>query len=706
MKVTYNWLKDYVEIKMPPEKLADVLTMAGLEVTSLEKQEDDWVFEIEITSNRPDWLSVAGVAREIAALTKAKFNHAMAKASLEKFSAKKTKLKALAVKIIDEESCSQYRGTIIRGVKIGPAPSWMQKRLKAIGLRPINNIVDITNYCLYETGQPLHAFDLDKLNSPVEIVVRRAKDKEAIITLDGVERRLDNEVLVIADNKKALAVAGIIGGADTEVDYDTKNILLEAAEFDAVRVRRGTKILGLSTDSSYRFERNVDSCGVDNATLRAIELIRDFTGGRIEASEHQSIRASEAKKRKKRAGIELRAGDVERILGLKISQVNIKQVLSALGFKIKKNNRAGRGGLVVVPASSRADVTCKEDLIEEIARIYGYDKIPLTLPYILPRIINAEKLSYLKGQNLNPLLIKRARNTLVSSGFFEVINYSLTSEEALIRNRNSKIGADILRTVNPLSKEQEVLRTHLYGGLLTNVAYNLNRRNNPIKIFELGKVFKQDNSGYSENFSLGLAACGRARYDWQRTDTSSITFFDLKGAIEAMLSALGIDDFKFAARASALLPYAAAVDILVKERTIGTIGEAARDILDSYSIKEKQVFLAEISANELARYFRPRKKFMLYSAYPSIKRDISLLAAGQLHYENIVAIISSLGREMILGITLLEQYAGKHVPQGFKNLLISLEYGSSTCTLKDKDVDAVHNDILRELTEKLEVKIR
>ncbi|HDZ77021.1 MAG TPA: phenylalanine--tRNA ligase subunit beta [Candidatus Omnitrophica bacterium] len=693
MKVTYSWLKDYVEIKLAPEKLADLLTMAGLEVTSLEKIEDDWVFEIEITSNRPDWLSVIGVAREIAALTKAKFHHARGKDYFGKF-----KTKDLVIKITDKESCSQYRGTIIEGVKIGPAPSWMQKRLKAIGLRPVNNIVDITNYCLYETGQPLHAFDLDKLDSPVEVTVRRAKDKEVIVTLDGIQRELNKDILVIADNNKAIAVAGIIGGAGTEVDCDTKNILLEAAEFDAVRVRRGTKILGLSTDSSYRFERNIDPCGVDNATLRAIELIQDFAGGNIILSSFEKV-----KERKKEVSIELCVGDVERILGLKINQTNIKQILSALGFKI---NKTKQGVLIVVPASSRKDVTCKEDLIEEIARIYGYGNIPSTIPYILPRIIDAQDLRYLKGQNLNSALVKIVRKKLGALGYSEVINYSLISEEALEKNNNKRIDVDILRTTNPLSKEQEVLRTDLYGGLFTNVAYNLNRKNNQIKIFELGKVFKQDNSGYSESFSLGFAACGRMHHDWQRPDTSSITFFDLKGSIEAMLSALGIDDFKFATRASALAPYAVAFDILVGQRIIGTIGEVAGDILDNYSIKEKQVFLAEISADELARYFQPSKKFMPYSAYPSIKRDISLLIADSLEYENIVRVISSLGKAIISNITLLEQYTGKHVPQGFKNLLVSLEYGSCTRTLKDREVDIVHNDILRELTEKLEVKIR
>jgi len=672
--------------------------MAGLEVTSLGKQEDDWVFEIEITSNRPDWLSVTGVAREIAALTNSRFKGQGLRVKGQKQAKRGEKDKRLAIKIVDKEGCGQYRGTIIEGVKVGPSPSWMRKRLEAIGLRPINNIVDITNYCLYETGQPLHAFDLDKLTSPVEIIVRRAKDKETITTLDGIQREMDKDILVIADSKRAAAVAGIIGGADTEVDYDTKNILLEAAEFDALRVRKGTKVLGLGTDSSYRFERNVDPRGVDNATSRAIELIQACAGGRIEVSEYQSSKVAKAKER----SITLYTDDVERILGLKISEVNIKQILSALGFKIKKNNKAGRGGLVVVPASFRKDVTCKEDLIEEIARIYGYDKIPSALPYVLPRIISAEKLSYLKEQNLNPAVVKRVRNTLTGSGFFEVVNYSLSPREAFSQEPDTSL----LKIENPLSKEQEVLRTNLFIGLLNNISYNINHRNTQIKIFELGKIFKYDNNGHSEKFALGIAACGRMRSDWQRPDSGNVTFFDLKGCIEKLLMSLGLDNAKFSLRDSPLFAKGAAFDIRINETKIGVIGAVSPDTLEKYSIKEKQVFLAQLSADRLSAQFVPGKKFAPYSTYPSIRRDISLLLKARTSYEDIVKIVSSLGKEMVVDIKLIEQYRGKHVPQGFKNLLICVEYGSFNRTLKDEEVDTIHKKVLGELVEKLEVKIR
>ena len=276
MKVTYNWLKDFVEIKISPEKLAEKLTMAGLEVTALEKKGGDFVFEIEVTSNRPDWLSVIGIAREVAAITGKKMKSVQTK----KLQPAERSPQPLLVKIEDKNDCSLYIAKIIKGVKIGPSPQWLKERLELIGCRSINNIVDIANYVLFEYGQPLHAFDLDKLNGDL-ISVRRAKKDEKLVTIDGIERNLCPEILVIADLHAPVALAGIMGGKETEVSGATKNILLEAAVFNPVLVRRGRQKLGLQSDSAYRFERGVDSCGTQAASSRAAELIQKLCGGKL-----------------------------------------------------------------------------------------------------------------------------------------------------------------------------------------------------------------------------------------------------------------------------------------------------------------------------------------------------------------------------------------------------------------------------------------
>ncbi|PIQ89174.1 MAG: phenylalanine--tRNA ligase subunit beta [Candidatus Omnitrophica bacterium CG11_big_fil_rev_8_21_14_0_20_42_13] len=707
MKATYNWLKDYVDIKMPPVRLAEALTMAGLEVTHLEKAGNDWVFDIEITSNRPDWLSIIGLAREVAAITKSKIKNRKSAIQATAGNFKKTKCPQ-KIEIQNKKDCPLYTATIIKGVKVSPSPGWMRDRLCAIGLRPVNNIVDITNYMLYETGQPLHAFDLGKLLMPESgIVVRKAKQGEEIITIDGIKRTLNENILVIANNNRPIAVAGIIGGKESEVDGATVDILLEAAEFDPVIVRKGARLLGVSSDSSYRFERGIDYSDVLAVSQRAAGLILKLAGGRIENIACQPVKLP-ARQRKK---IILSRQEVQKKLGVKISAGELRRILSSLSFKLKTHPvklRHGAGSsqstTVIVP-SFRKDVAICEDLLEEIGRIYGYAKIPATLPHVLTRVINPKELAHLKEHNPGKDLINTIREALIVSGYYEVINYSLIPKDAFIKNQ-TKGSISAIEVENALSREQEVLRTDLFYGLLNNTAHNLNRRNKDVKIFELGKIFQSAGNQCREELALGLACCGNPGLDWQRPQTRLLTLFDLKGELEHILSKLGIENATFSSGSFPLFTEGASFSVKIGSENIGVIGEVKPEILGTYSIRENGIFMAQLGVNILDSNSGLEKSFKQYSVYPSVARDISLLLKDQIQYRDILAIINSSGSGIISGVKLLEQYTGRQIPEGFKNLLISLEYNLSERTLTDNEVDGVHSLILKKLTEDLGATIR
>jgi Phenylalanyl-tRNA synthetase beta subunit len=369
MKISCDWLKQYIDITVSPPKLAEKLTSVGLEVGGLEKHGNDTVFEIEITSNRPDWLSLFGIAREIAAVSGIR-DIIIPKALPTK--AKASMKKPFSIEIQDKDACARYVGRLIRDVVIAPSPLWMQTSLEAVGSRAINNGADITNYCMYETGQPMHAFDFDKLEGG-QVIVRRAKKGETIITIDGVKRELDPSILVIADAKKPVAIAGIMGGQETEVTVQTKNILLESAYFDPVIIRRASRKLGLSTESNYRFERKVDIENVLFSSCRAAYLYKELCNGNVD---EPFLDACYAKK--EIVQLQLSVSTLERLSGMSVPLTKIKSILQSLGFDVI----AGKTGINVTVPSFRSDVNIEEDLVEEVARIAGYDTIEEIMPPI------------------------------------------------------------------------------------------------------------------------------------------------------------------------------------------------------------------------------------------------------------------------------------------------------------------------------------
>jgi phenylalanyl-tRNA synthetase beta chain len=514
MKVTYNWLKDFVDIKISAEVLADRLTMAGLEVVFLEKKGNDWVLELEITPNRADCLSVIGIAREVAAITNSKFK---IQNLISQFKIKKGK--DLEIKIEDKRDCPLYVARLISSVKVRNSPDWLKTRLENVGIRAVNNIVDITNYVLIETGQPLHAFDYDRLEEH-RIIVRRAKDGERIINIDGIERELNSDCLVIADSHKPVAIAGIMGSKDTEITENTKNVLLESAEFNPLVIRRARRYLGLMTESAYRFERGVDKYSVIFASKRAEDLIKKIAEGNLR------IFKIEGEFKERQRIVSLNIKDVERNLGEYVCQSKIKKIFKSLSFRIKEE----KDKLKVYIPSFRKDIKEEIDLIEEIARIFGYDNIPLTLPYIKVSTPKTPIQDLIKG------IIK---SSLLKMGLNEVITYSFIDPDYL-REKEEAIGI-----INPLSQDLSYLRPNLLFSLLKVLEHNMNRDADSVAIFELAKIYSYKQNLPKEEDVLGILVWGNFYSDWLRNQRFNFSLFDLKGIIETILRDLGIENFQF-----------------------------------------------------------------------------------------------------------------------------------------------------------------
>ncbi len=671
MKFTYSWLKDFVEVKLPAEELADKLTMAGLEVTALEKHDGDYVFEIEITSNRPDWLSVVGIAREVAAITGKK----LLPAKEYKLKNKIKNKEKFNITIKNKKDCPLYTAKIIRGVKVGPSPEWLRKRLEAIGCRSINNIVDITNYCLFTYGEPLHAFDLDKLVQG-QIIVRRGKSNEKLVAIDGKTYSLDQEILVIADTDKAAAVAGVMGGKDTEVNSTTKNILLEAAVFDPVLIRQGRKKLGLSTDSSYRFERGLDIETAQNTARFAAGLIEQAASGQCVVEKNTGTTKAKQK------SISLSLAFVDKILGARIPIIKIKNILGSLGFKIKL---VGKNILKVEIPLRRRDVGVPEDLVEEIARVYGFDKIPASLPLVKPSA----------NISTTRTLVSSLKDILVGLGLNEVITYSLMDQNIL---NSFGVTRDFqpIEVLNPLNQEQGVLRPTLIPGLAAVVARNINQRQDYVSIFEVASIFKTT----KEELSLGVALSGvRPLLLAKGLVKEETSILHVKGLVEILFQRLGVHDYDFVHDPTGIL-------VNIKQNNIGRIVRLENEALARLDIKDRDIFIAEINLHKLFAQVNLDKKYQALPKYPGINRDISFIVKESILVKDLLAAIKENGGILLRQAKVVDYYQGKQVPLGHKALTISCVYRSGERTLTEDEINPAHNQICSLLSEKFGVKIR
>ncbi|MCK9431130.1 MAG: phenylalanine--tRNA ligase subunit beta [Candidatus Omnitrophica bacterium] len=695
MKVAYSWLKDFVDIKISPKELADKLTMAGLEVVSLEELGKpacpvgrDFVFEIEITSNRPDWLSILGVAREISAITGSRLK--LAKSPTVKLKG----LKPVEISVAESTDCPFYSAMIIRGVKVAPSPEWLKKRLEALGCRSVNNIVDITNYVLFESGQPLHAFDLDKLSQQA-IHVRRARPNESITIIDGQQKILDNEILVIADKNRAVAIAGVMGGKDTEVTEATCNILLESAVFNPIVVRRVRQKLGLQSESAYRFERGVDLENAQSATFSALKLISVLAFGKPYA--YKSLRSI----RPAKSAINLEMDYISRVLGVSLSVLKVKQILSGLGFTVKAR---GKNILTVKIPGFRQDIKTQIDLVEEVARIYGYEKIPLSLPAVKPH----------KSIPSNREVVSGIKIILQGLGLQEAITYSLV-DRLLLAKSGIKKDAQPVEILNPLSKEQEVLRFSLLPSLIRTLAYNLNQQQEYVNIFEVANVFsvKPDSAQHptlsdepmrasvQEELSLGIALCGaRPFFIKQGLVKDEVTILHLKGILESLLNKLGVKSYDFSS------PGENQVRIIIDQQEVGFIASLNEQILNSFDIKNKQVILGEINLAKLFPHINLAKKFTAIPKYPAITRDISFVVKEEVSIRELLTVIEGKGAPLLSLAKVVDYYQGKQIPSGSRGLTISCTYRASERTLTEEEIVPLHNAICALLEERFGIKLR
>jgi len=680
MKATYNWLKDYLDINFSPRDLAEKLTMAGLEVTSLEKTSRDWVMDFEITTNRPDWLSIIGIAREAGAVIDKPitFPPVSLQESQQNFQ--------IEVTISDSQSCPRYRARLINGIQLNSTPEWMKDRIEAVGLRSVNLIVDITNFVLMEYGQPLHAFDYDKLAGG-KIIVRRAKKGEKLLTINGKLVELDPEILVIADQDKPVAIAGVVGGKSSEVDENTKRVLLESAYFDPIAIRKSAKKLTVSTESSYRFERKVDPEGIVEASNRACHLLQELAGGKVDRV-IEDIGRKDYQQRK----IYLSASKVNSILGVDISIDEISSMLKRLGLGTR--NKANRSIEVEIP-SFRQDLIRPIDLVEEIARLYGYQNIPAATPRI--RIASCRE----DSRRTCELQVKQ---TLVSVGLKEVINYSLISRELLpkIKMKDEKV----VSISNPLSREQEMMRPTLLPGILNTISWNKNRKINNIRIFELSRIYLPGILGGSpvERLNLSVALYGKKAPNWKEKERN-LDFYDLKGIVEACLECLGIDDYKIVEKKYPVLDSINSAGLKVKDTVIGYLGQIDQEVLANFDLDET-VYIFECDFDKLISYSQLKKRYKPFIKYPSVSYDIALIVKENISSQQIASLINSTAGELARKIKLFDVYRGKQIPDGHKSLAYSIEYQAADRTLTAKEVEELHSRVRRILEDKLGAQIR
>ena len=676
MKVTYNWLKDFVDIKISPQELADKLTMAGLEVTGLEGKDGDFIFEIEITSNRPDWLSVVGIAREVAAVINSKFK--IQNSKLIKFPRGGDSFKLV---IEDKKDCPLYTAKIIRNVKVGLSPEWIRKRLELVGCRSVNNVVDITNYILLERGEPLHAFDLDRLKGD-KIIVRRAQKGEKLITIDDKERNIDENILIIADNGGPVAAAGIMGAKFTEVTAETKNILLEAAIFNPVLIRRGRQFLGMQSESSYRFERGIDIQTAIDASCYALGLIREFCGGSLAAAK------TSGRIKTKNKIINLDNLTANRILGVDIKPAQAKNILSSLGFRVKNK---GKNKFAVEVPSHRADVSLEIDLIEEVARIFGYEFIIQTLPSLKP--------------TFNRSAINRAvpliKNDLIGLGLSEVITHSLVDKNYL-QSFPIKNPKEDIEIANPISQDQEILRSTLIPSLGRCIARNLNQRQTKVNIFEIAKVFSMVQNKPEEELVLGIGMVGEnSLLLEQGLVKDKIGIPNIKGVIEKLFASLGVKAYSFILGSKGYT-----IEIKLKGQIIGFIMQLGARALDKLDIKSKDVFISQLNLERILPFVDLERKFVPLPLYPEITRDISFIVREEISVQDIIDAVKEKAGFLLWQVKVSDYYKGKQIPPGFKGLTISCIYRSKDRTLTESEINPLHFTVSYLLAERFGVKIR
>ena len=648
---------------------------------------DDVVYELEITPNRPDCLSIIGIAREISAIT----GYKLIVPGLDTDG--KINLDSdLEIQIKDYKLCPRYSAKIFKDIPLTQSPEWLKNRLILCGMRPIDLIVDLTNYVMLETGQPMHAFDIDLLHSP-KIIVRKADAGEEIRTIDDTVRKLNQDALLIADEKKAVALAGIMGGRETEINSDTRNVLLESTNFSGPSIMLTSKKTGLRSEASSRFEKNIDPELTIFALERFYRLFENITGYSNSPGIYDSYNKSPRER-----NIELRPDRVKQILGQDIGIKKISDILNSL--KIKNNINENKID-VIVPSFRFEDLEREIDLIEEIARIFGYNNINSQ-----PTILSKSRGKYSKEQTT----IKSIRQLLADIGSNEVINYSFISMDDFSRLGlgKEKDFKDFIEIVNPINEDFKIMRTMLLPSLINTAKNNINRNTRDISIFEISKVFieKKTSELPEEVLKLGILLTGKAVTKSWNEDEREFDFFDLKGIIESMVSKFYIEPkMDISDKEYVFFHPKISGDLVIGGKHMGILGKINPTILENIEI-DQDIFYAEIILDLFNENMTGIKEYKPISAFPSIEIDLAIVVDEKINNKDILETIRKNGTDILRRTSLFDIYRGKQVEKGKKSLAYSLTFRGENRTLKDSEVEIITNRIIEKLGKNFNASLR
>ena len=672
MRILPTWLREFVNVTADDRQLAEDLTSAGIAVESVAEENSETIYEMDLTTNRVDAMNHYGVAREASAIYGV---------DLKKVEPKVPQASGEAnfpIVIEDGEGCARYTGRIIRNVTIGPSPAHIVKRLELLGSRAINNAADATNYAINELGHPTHAFDLDLLEGGT-IIVRRAREGETLKTLDGVDRKLSTDDLVIADAKKPVALAGVMGGFDSMITQKTKNVLIESAWFDPASIRRTAKRHMMHTDASHRFERGADWGITPLACDRVAELILESAGGELIGERIDTVARS-----LERPPIALHRSEVKRILGIDLSEQEIEGILGRLGFAVTTavpgptptlSQQMGQNGApaefsVTIP-TWRLDVEREIDLLEELARIYGYNKFPNTLPSFAGAVIA------LPGEQKDA----KIRETMLAHGYDETISITFVSEQ----DARAFGATDPLPLANPLSEEAGYMRNSLVPGLLNMVAYNLNRGNNDVRLFEAGEVFAKYGERHEEHRTLAFTATGGLTTTNVHCASEPYTFFHMKGDVEDLLTAFQHQTLYFDAMTTHYLHPGRSARAVLDGETVARFGQLHPEIAAFRKLRQ-DVYIAEIFLDRLYKHDLREPKYERISKFPAVERDFSFVFNDDVTFERIRSAVQALGIAEMQIFEPREIYRGDKVGADKYSVLLHSEFQSKERTLRDDEV--------------------
>jgi phenylalanyl-tRNA synthetase beta chain len=686
MRFTVDWLREFVDLGVSPPELAERLTLGGLEVEQCAPLGDgsgDWVLDVAVPPNRGDCLGILGLAREAAALLRGRLKRP---ASVPAVRVRRGG--AIALEVREPRLCPRYSGRVVGAVRVAGSPAWLRERLEAAGFRSINNVVDVTNYVMLETGQPLHAFDLEKLSAR-RVVVRRARAGERLLTLDGVERELSDEELLICDGERPAALAGIMGGSETEVTALTKAVFLESAHFDPVTVRRSARRLGLRSEASHRFERFVDPEGTVFALERAAYLLAQVAGGVPE----KAVLDYRAPRRRRRAPVVFRFERARRLLGAPVDRREAERIFKSLGIAVQRRTK---DALELRPPSFRADLAREADFIEEVARIRGYERIPATLPAMR---MEAKWDGLLWWQ-------RRVRSVLLGQGLTEAVHLTFTSApmNRLFRGLWGP-EARAIALKNPLTHDSAEMRLSLVGPLAASLRRHLEQRMRSYAVFEFGKVFSYGATGEARerNHLAGLVYGVRPRRGLAKPE-ERFTFFDLKGIVEEIVAMLGLERVEWQRSSDPEFHPGRSADVLWRDERLGALGEIHPDYQAQLGLPA--FFAFELDFDRLLQYARRDFTVRSLPRFPSVERDVAFIVEDALPAQRIVDWIGQKRFPLVDGVRVFDEYRGVQIGEGKKSLAYAISYRAEDRTLTDSEVNEVHRELVEGVVRAFGAQVR